>query len=275
MHVRSQGDGYPVLFLHGIPTRSRLWNGIVEKMSGQFKCIAVDLPGLGRTPAHRSRFRNPEALAGAVEELRIRLKIDQWHIAGHDAGCAIAVHYARQFPEHVGRLALLTPSMFPELKPFCLFEPLRIPVMGELLAPLINLLFWRIVMRLVMRGNRDMCEAVSDFEAPFAGIRGSWRLMSLLRWGKPSEVLSSIPRLLPGIAAPTLVFHGSKDPAVPEAFARRASEMIPHSRLVLLNAGHFLPLQEPGRIAQELQRFFYREESTELQAIAASAAFGD
>ena len=36
-----------ILFLHGIPTRGCLWNGVVERLGGQFRCIAVDLPPEG------------------------------------------------------------------------------------------------------------------------------------------------------------------------------------------------------------------------------------
>jgi pimeloyl-ACP methyl ester carboxylesterase len=50
MYLLSRGSGYPVLFIHGIPTSSQLWNGIIDKLLGRFTCMAVDLPGLGRTP---------------------------------------------------------------------------------------------------------------------------------------------------------------------------------------------------------------------------------
>jgi pimeloyl-ACP methyl ester carboxylesterase len=201
--------GHPVLFLHGIPTSSRLWGSVTERMSDQFQCIAVDL----------TDFRDPVALAARLDEIRIRRGIEKWHVVGHDAGCAIAVHYAHRFPEHTGRLALLSPCMLPELKPFYLFETLRKPVIGEMMAPVINLLFWKVAMRRVAAGNRDLKQILRDFEAPFGGLRGSWRLMSLLRWGNPARVLASIPVLLQGIQAPVLIFNGSKDPVVPEAFA--------------------------------------------------------
>ncbi len=124
MYLMARGSGYPVLFLHGMPTSSVLWNGVIERLSGQFQCIAVDLPGLGRSPNTGHGFRNLAELAAAIEDIRIEHRIDKWHVVGHDAGCAIAVHYAHRFAERVGRLALLTPSMFPDLKPFCLFEVL-------------------------------------------------------------------------------------------------------------------------------------------------------
>ena len=80
--------------------------------------------------------------------------------------------------------------------------------------------------------------------------------MSLSRWGDPVAVLVSLPGLLPHILAPTLIFRALQDAAVPEQFARRASAFIPNSRLITVDAGHFLPLSEPVRVASELLQFF-------------------
>src|SRR5450755_3883953 len=156
MYLLSRGSGYPILFLHGLPTSSRLWNGVVDRMDSQFTCLAVDLPGLGRTASTPRGLRDLESIVDTLELIRIERCIDKWHLVGHDAGCAIAVHYAHRHKERVGRLALLTPSIFPELKPFYLFEILRKRIVGELMAPFISLLFWSVVMRLASAGNSDM-----------------------------------------------------------------------------------------------------------------------
>jgi pimeloyl-ACP methyl ester carboxylesterase len=272
MYLVARGSGYPVLFLHGIPTSGALWNGVIQRLSNQFQCLAVDLPGFGRSASAPHGFRDLEDLAACIEDLRVEHRISKWHVVGHDAGCAIAVHYAHRFPDRVARLALLTPSVFPELKPFCLFEVLRKPVVGELLAPAINLLFWNVVMRLATPASRDRNEKVKRFRAPFRGVRGSWRLMSLLRWGNPAEVLASIPSWLPGILAPTLILHGSKDQAVPEAFATRARDLMPHSQLILMESGHFLPINEPVAVAEALAHFLGRDERTGLASMLALVA---
>jgi pimeloyl-ACP methyl ester carboxylesterase len=255
MFLLSQGSGDPILFLHGIPTSCQLWSGVIERMAGQFTCLAVDLPGLGRTARRNRGFGELSELVAAIDTIRIRNKIDRWHIVGHDAGCAIAVRYAHQHREHVSRLALLTPSIFPDLVPFFLFEMLRKPLLGEMIAPAVNLIFWKLVMRRVLDGDHTLDAVIEDFHAPFGGPLGAWRLMSLLRWGCPNEVLASIPALLPELRMPTLIMHGSKDPAVPQCFATRASQLIPNSEKILLNSGHFLPMSEPTLIANRLLGF--------------------
>ena len=257
MYLLSSGSGYPVLFIHGMPTSSRLWGGIIDRMRDRFTCLVVDLPGLGRTPRIPYGPKQLEALAEQIEQIRVERNIEKWHVVGHDAGSAVAVHYAFRFQDRVDRLVLLSPAMFPELKPFHLFRLIRIPVIGELLAPLVNAIFWNMAMRYGVEEKRvNTASAVEDFRAPFSGLLGGWRLMSVLRFGDPAELLAAVPEMLPQLQVPTLIFHGSRDKAIPEGFALRASALIPDSKMIVLDSGHFIPLNRPDAVARELLLFF-------------------
>jgi pimeloyl-ACP methyl ester carboxylesterase len=257
MYLLSSGTGYPVLFIHGMPTSGRLWNGVIERLHDRFTCLAVDLPGLGRSPKIPYGPKQLELLAEQIEQIRVERNIEKWHVVGHDAGSAVAVHYAFRFQERVDRLVLLSPAMFPELKPFHIFRLLRIPVIGELLAPIVNAIFWKIAMRYALEGKQDKTtSALKDFHAPFAGWLGGWRLMSVLRFGDPAELLAAVPEMLPQLQVPTLIFHGSRDKAIPQGFALRASTLIPDSRMITLDSGHFIPLNNPEAVARELLSFF-------------------
>lgn len=262
MYLLSRGSGHPILFLHGLPTSCHLWDDVIETLCDAHQCIAVDLPGYGKTPKTASGFRDLRAFAAAIDEIRVKCGVEKWHVVGHDAGCAIATHYAHCFPNRVERLALLSPSIFPDLKPFFLFEILRKPIIGELMAPAISAIFWTLVMRWALAGHGRLKELLRDFQAPFRGWRGSWRLMSHMRWGNPADILASIPQILPQLPAPTLILHGLRDRAVPQTFADRARRMLPNAQVLLINCGHFIPLDRPAVVADELRRFFAREAST-------------
>ena len=93
------------------------------------------------------------------------------------------------------------------------------------------------------------------FYEPFSGLTGAWQLMRLVRWGKPEDMLGEIPAKLAALPMPTLLFHGSRD-VLPASFAERAASLIPHSKVVTLDAGHFIPLDKPKDVAACLRSFF-------------------
>ena len=256
LHMICCGSGDPILFLHGMPTSGRLWNGIIRRLCGRYRCFAVDLPGLGRSPSLPYDVGYMKRVAEQIDQIRIANKIEKWHVVGHDAGSVVAVHYAHYFPEHVACMALLSPALFPDLKPFYLLEVLRKPIVGEMLAPLILAVFWKIAMRRALHDSEDRELAIKDFYRPFSTIRGPWRFMRVLRWGKPALVLADVPGFLPTLKMPTLIFYGSHDVAIPAAFAQRAFELMPNASLVALESGHFIPLNQPEPVASRLSDFF-------------------
>jgi pimeloyl-ACP methyl ester carboxylesterase len=258
MNLVRCGNGEPILFIHGMPTSGRLWKAIIERLCGRFTCFALDLPGMGNSP--RERY-DPDFLrhfAEEIDRIRIENRIEKWHVVGHDAGAVVAVHYARYFQEHVACMALLSPALFPDLKPFYLLEALRKPILGELLAPLIGPIFWKIAMQSAVSGVEQGDQALKEFQRPFSGFSGAWEFMRVLRWGKPAVVLAEVPQFLPGLLMPTLIFHGAQDVAIPETFARRASTLMPNASMVTLDSGHFIPLHQPEPVAAGLARFFDR-----------------
>jgi len=254
VHFKLQGDGDAILFIHGIPTNHRLWDEVIRKLSCNHRCFAVDLPGMGSTPFAPYSSDYLDRMATQIEELRIQNGVTKWHVVGHDAGSAIAVHYASRFGCSVACLVLLSPAIFPDLKPFYLLSPLRKPLLGEVLAPLVHFIFWQIAMRRAIdtKTNRVLLRA---FRKPFSGIAGAWRFMRLVRWGRPEDILGGIPAKLAELLVPTLVFHGTRD-VLPASFAERAALLIPNSTFVTLDAGHFVPLERPNEVVSRVRIFF-------------------
>jgi len=103
---RDEGDGAPVVFLHGIPTWSFLWRQVAPPLEGQFRTVVPDLVGYGnsdrRDTFDRSIRAQEQALAGLVD----RLGLDQFHVVGHDIGGGVALRYADRTDGRVDKLVL-------------------------------------------------------------------------------------------------------------------------------------------------------------------------
>ena len=254
MHSSSHGKGEAVLLIHGMPSNGRLWDEVVREVSRLHRCIVIDLPGMGDTPFLPYGPLYFTKVAAQIEEVRMRHRVERWHVVGHDGGSAVAVQYAYLYPKRVDCLALLSPAIFPDLQPFFLLNLLRKPVLGELSAPLVNAAFWHVAMRRALPGARHAAQR-SSFAKTFRGIGGPGRLMRLVRWGQPEIVFQEFPSILKKLACPTLVVHGSRD-ILPESFARRAAALIADSQLIAVDSGHFIPLEQAAQVSRHLVTFF-------------------
>ena len=114
VHYVEQGEGLPVLALHGAGVDHRevmaCLDPVLAELTG-LRRIYPDLPGMGRTPA-------PETIRSADDVLAVLLAFidgvigDQaFLVAGHSAGGYYAQAIAGQRPEQVAGLALLCPLL--------------------------------------------------------------------------------------------------------------------------------------------------------------------
>jgi pimeloyl-ACP methyl ester carboxylesterase len=254
MHSSARGKGEAVLLIHGMPTNGRLWDRVVKELGREYQCIVIDLPGMGASPALAYGPSYFAQVSAQIEQVRRWHNVQRWHVVGHDAGSAVAVHYAHLFSQRVNCLALLSPSIFPDLRPYFVLNVLRKPLLGELLAPIVNTVFWRIVMSRAVPGE-DHAELRASFSQTFSGMSGSWKLMRLVRWGEPEVVLHDSAAILAQMQCPALILHGTRD-VLPESFARRAAALLRNSQLLGLDSGHFIPIEQGTQVARHLAAFF-------------------
>ena len=112
VHVREAGpsNGPVAILIHGWSSSSFTWAPILPALSRRYRCIAVDLPGFGRSPAPRQ----PPTIAGYAE--LISQIIEQFSdrpvpVLGHSMGGQIAVTLALHNPMLVQQLVLLNPAL--------------------------------------------------------------------------------------------------------------------------------------------------------------------
>jgi haloalkane dehalogenase len=109
-----EGDGAPVLFVHGEPTWSFLWRKVlVPVRDAGFRCIAPDLVGFGRSDkptdmAWYSYDRHVASAATLLEDLDLR----DATIVVHDWGGPIGLRLAVEHPERIARIAIMDTGLF-------------------------------------------------------------------------------------------------------------------------------------------------------------------
>ena len=94
IHYIDEGEGPPILFLHGNPTWSFLYRGIIIRLRKNFRCIALDLPGFGLSN-HPVHYRyTPEEHGAVVRAFVQELDLRDLTVMGHDWGGPIGMSVA-------------------------------------------------------------------------------------------------------------------------------------------------------------------------------------
>jgi pimeloyl-ACP methyl ester carboxylesterase len=107
IHYTSEGDGEPLLLIHGTFASLHTWDDWTSKLQGDFRVIRLDLPGFGLTGPQPDNDYSTKATLYLLEALRRELDIERWSIAGNSLGGGIALAYARHFPDQTHKLILL------------------------------------------------------------------------------------------------------------------------------------------------------------------------
>lgn len=99
------------MFLHGFTGSSATWDEVIGVLKGQFRMIAVDLTGHGKTsiPKEVRRFQMAEQLAD-LEALFTELTIMNFTLVGYSMGGRIALAYTKEYPKRVKTLILESAS---------------------------------------------------------------------------------------------------------------------------------------------------------------------
>lgn len=104
-----QGAGFPLVFVHGLGSSIPAWQKNIPFLSKHFRCLALDLPGYGKS-AKEGFTPGMAYYADVVSAFLDRLQIQQCYLAGHSMGGQVAIHTALKYPHKVKKLALLAPA---------------------------------------------------------------------------------------------------------------------------------------------------------------------
>ncbi|MBL8535151.1 MAG: alpha/beta hydrolase [Betaproteobacteria bacterium] len=257
LHRIDRGHGLPVLvFIHGFTCSSSDWAPQVEALSERYRCIALDLPGHGRSrsPADPTL----RSLANAANDCLDSLRIDEAVLIGHSMGCRMVTEMYAHSPARVRGLVYVDGSLLTQASPddaVAQFEEIigRIG-MGEFLRRLYEGFF----VADTPEGVRStVLEQLPRVDPAFA--RSLW--LDLVRWDA-----SRYRSLLPTIAVPTLVIQStyldastrrsSLAPGQSQPWLEELSRSIPDVRIeVIPGIGHFPMTEAPDRTIELIGAF--------------------
>ena len=105
-YLDTGGPGRAALFVHGLGTSSYLWRHVISQLGGDRRCVAVDLPLHGRTPAAAGQDFSLPGLARFLADCCEALELDEVDLVANDTGGAVAQVFAANYPERLHTLTL-------------------------------------------------------------------------------------------------------------------------------------------------------------------------
>lgn len=103
------GCGRPLLRLHGFFGEKTCWLPLIELLHSQFRCISLDMLGLGDSSKPEIRYDVAVEVA-FVRQVVEQLNIEPCCIIGHSFGGWVASAYSLKYPNSVSSLVLAAPA---------------------------------------------------------------------------------------------------------------------------------------------------------------------
>src|SRR4051812_48081991 len=100
------GHGPAAVFVHGVGTGAYLWNEVIDRLRGERRCIALDLPAHGQSPARADQDLSLGALADHLAGFCAALDLPAVDLVANDTGGAIAQIFAARHPERLRSFTL-------------------------------------------------------------------------------------------------------------------------------------------------------------------------
>jgi len=106
IHYIDEGEGEPVLFLHGSPMCNYLWRNVIPHITGNARCIAPDLIGMGKSGKPKIRYGFEDSYR-YLDAFIKQMGLKNITLVVHDWGSGLGFHYARLHPDNVKGIAFM------------------------------------------------------------------------------------------------------------------------------------------------------------------------
>jgi len=259
IRYREAGSGKPIVFVHGYLVDGRLWDGVVDRLSNRYRCLAPDWPiGAQQIAMKPDADLSPYGIAAIVASFLEALDLDDVTIVGNDSGGAMSQVLVTRHPERIDRLVLTncdTHENFPP-GPFKALVPLaKLP--GGMAAIALPFRSGAIARAAFKPFAKDIPpELVASWMQPGLHDPGVKRDLKKVTMGMNKRYTLEAAEKLRGSDLPVLLTWAPGDRVFPLKHAERLAAEVPNARIVQIpDSRTFVPLDQPQRLADAIAEF--------------------
>lgn len=261
LHYVDEGNGSPVVMIHGNPTWSYLYRRLVKRLRAGHRCVAMDHLGFGLSDKPRGWSYLPEDHAANLAALIDGLGLKNITLVVQDWGGPIGLAYAVARPENVARVVIMNTWAWPVNRdPYYIgFSSFMGGSVGRMLIRRYNF-FAKSVMRQAFGDKAKLTPAAHAHYLRALGDPADRTGCMVF----PKQIVGSTPWLgriwngLPALSGkPALIVWGMQDIAFRAKELRRWESVFPRARVVRLDAvGHYVQEEAPDELGAAIDGFF-------------------
>lgn len=234
-----QGDGDPIVLIHGFGLDSRMWNKQVTELSKTNKVITYDMRGFGKSSLPVGKYSHQEDL----HELLKSLNISESKIVGHSFGGEVATEYALKYPNEVNSLVLISSGLSGLESDSSEWEALVELGKNADMEGIKKRMLENPIFKDLKKGSEDLKlvkEMVQDYSWYHFKNRDSREYMDAS--GRLKEITCQI-----------IVVIGENDEEVQNEVASKFKEELGVETRTISNCGHMVVLEEPELISEVIR----------------------
>lgn len=247
-HTTFVGRGPRLLLLHGIGGSATAWSKQIERLSGDFSCLAPDLPGYGDAPTAQG-----DGLRPIVQAMADLLAGEPAHVLGVSFGALLALALARHHPNLVRSLVLADATLG------------RSHLAGQEREQ------WLEKRRSLSTSLQEASlERAAEIASPAASPQIIDEIARHMRRARPEGYMAVANAIastdarpwLPSITRPTLVLCGEDDRVTGPEVSRILVDALPHADLrIVPRSGHAPHIEQPDEFARVVREFLLEPRS--------------
>ncbi|WP_445757980.1 alpha/beta fold hydrolase [Polaribacter sp.] len=245
VHYKDEGNGFPIVLLHGTAASLNTWDDWTTELSKKYRVIRLDLPAFGITGPNKNADYSIESYTKFLHQFLSKINVNEFYVAGNSLGGNIAWNYSAEHPEKVAKLILIDASGLPTNRPQpFVFKMAKIPILSSLFLYITPKFFIEKNIKEVYADDSKISPELIDRYHKMALREGNRQ--AFIDRAKtdftPNEFKNS--EKLKTILTPTLLIWGAKDTWIPLENGRRFNNILPNASLFILeNSGH-VPMEE-------------------------------
>ena len=268
IHYVDEGEGDPILFLHGNPTSSYLWRNVIPHLTPLGRPIAPDLIGMGRSDKPEIEYRFFDHVK-YVEGFIAALGLERITLVIHDWGSALGFHYASRHEENIKALAFMEAILMPVPSWSAMpedfqqiFKRFRTPEVGWEMIVDQNFFVERVLPGSIVR--KLTAEEMNRYRQPYlepASRKPLWRWPNEIPIeGEPADVTEAVAaynQWLQQTELPKLMFYAEPGAIMTAPVVEWARQSLGNLSEVDVGAGiHFIQEDNPHLIGEELATWY-------------------